>query len=545
MEKNYRLLLPVLAVAMVSACAPLERIDRQMQQAAQDREQAQKHLRQMETPRPVVREAPRQWVNLEPLAENRVPGKAVPDCAITLNRQGAISLNEVAQRIVSVCGVPVTVTPDATMALGTREGGKTEQIQGQIPVPDANGMLPLASMGAAQAVPVRSTGAGALNGLNWSGSLSGLLDSLSSRLGLSWRYEGGKVLFYYLETRSFPVEFMDAQAEFRSRVVSGTTSTAGVTGGQSGNAIGGDSNTSQTTTMEVKASLYADLQKSVETMLTPSLGRMFLSAGQLTVTDSPQVLEAVERFVAGRNRELNRQVVLNVEVLNVESRNKDQLGIDWKAVFKNSNLKLSLTSAFTGAAENAMSGGLSIVDGTLADSSAFIRALSTQGRVSLVTKQASTTSNMTPLPMQVAEQEDYVAQVTAQSTANVGTATSIQPATITTGFNMTLLPYIKADGRNLQLQFSISLSDPPSRRTFTSGESSVELLNTKLKTVNQRVNLKSGQTIVLSGFQQTSRKADKQGVATPGFFGLGGGQKGEDGETMLVILITPIILGEV
>ncbi|WP_447885338.1 PilN family type IVB pilus formation outer membrane protein [Serratia fonticola] len=531
----------LVTAALLNGCASVDRINNTMDQAGLDYDRAQRHMSNLQSQKSVVKETNAQWINTTPIIEQRTVNKAAPGCSITLNRQGSISLSEITQRITSVCGVPVTISPDATMALGGVSGGKTEQISGSIPAPDATGMVPLAAMGGATKTVVTGSG-NTLNGLYWSGSLSGLLDTISSRLGISWRYEQGRIFFYYLETRSFAIAFMDSKADFNSKVVSGTTSSAGNTGGGGGNSIAGDSNTSQSTTMEIKSSLYADLQESVKSMLTPTSGRMFLSAGVMTVTDTPQVLDAIGKFIENRNKELNRQVVLNVEVLSVEKRSQDQLGIDWNAVFSSGSIGATLGSAFTEAAASSMTGGLSIVDGKLAGSKAFIKALSEQARVSVVTQQASTTTNMTPLPMQVADQEDYAAQVSTNSTANVGTSTSITPATITTGFNMTLLPYIMPDANNLQLQFSISLSDSPTRRTFTSGDSSVELLKTKLKTVNQRVNMKSGQTIVLSGFQQGSRKGSKQGVGSANFFGLGGGYNGENDNTLLVILITPTIL---
>lgn len=120
-------------------------------------------------------------------------------------------------------------------------------------------------------------------------------------------------------------------------------------------------------------------------MLTPGLGRMFLSAGNLTVTDVPRVLDTVERFVDERNLTLDRQVVLNIEVLSVEKRQKDQLGLDWNAVFNNGRLGLSLSQAFGGAAGNIMNGGFSVVDGRLTGSKVFLKALSEQAKVSVVT----------------------------------------------------------------------------------------------------------------------------------------------------------------
>lgn len=525
---------------LLNGCASVERINNTIDKASLDYSRALRHMSNLQAKKSVVKETNVQWVNTTPIIEKYTLNKVAPGCSITLNRQGSITLSEITQRVTSVCGVPVTVSPDATMILGGGNGGKTEQMRGSIPAPDSTGMVPLEAMGGATKTVIPSSG-NTLNGLYWSGSLSGLLDTISSRLGISWRYEQGRIFFYYLETRSFTIAFMDSKADFNSKVVSGTTSSDGNTGA-GGSSISGDSNTSQSTTMEIKSSLYVDLQESVKSMLTPTSGRMFLSAGVMTVTDTPQVLDSVGKFIENRNKELNRQVVLNVEVLSVEKRSQDQLGIDWTAVFSSGSIGATLGSAFTEASASTMTGGMSIIDGTLAGSKAFIKALSEQAKVSVVTQQASTTTNMTPLPMQVADQEDYAAQISTNSTANVGTSTSITPATITTGFNMTLLPYIMPDANNLQLQFSISLSDSPTRRTFTSGGSSVELVKTKLKTVNQRVNMRSGQTIVLSGFQQGSRKGSKQGVGSPNFFGLGGGYNGENDNSLLVILITPTIL---
>lgn len=536
--------MPVLAALVLCGCASVARINHSQQRTDADYARAQQHLRRLTTPVPVLREASRPWINPVPVATR--PEKApAPPCSLTLNRQGALTLHEVSQRITSVCRIPVTVTPDAMTMLNGTAGGRTQQIKGDIPPPDVHGMVPLASMGQASPPPPALTGNGArLDGLYWSGPLSGLLDSVVSRLGLSWRYEAGRIVIYALETRSFTLNFMDSQTRYLAKVVSGTTSKSGNSGGQGGNALSGDATTSQSTETTIKSSLYSDLKGAVESMLTPGLGRMYLSAGNLTVTDVPRVLDTVERFIDERNQTLDRQVVLNIEVLSVEKRQKDQLGLDWGAVFNNGRLGMSLSQAFGGAAGNVMTGGFSVVEGRLAGSKAFIKALSEQAKVSVLTQQSNTTTNLSPVAMQVAEQEDYVSQVSTQSTANVGTATAIQTATMTTGFNINLLPNIMPDGRHLLLEFAVNMSEPPERRTFTSGESAVELMNTQLKTFTQRVKMKTGQTLVLSGFQQANRKGSKQGVGQPWFFGLGGGQQAEDGDRMLVVLITPLLSPE-
>jgi len=542
---NKHLPLTGLAAALcllLSGCAPLERIDKIDNTVSQDEKRADKHLHALKKGS-VVRDLTSQWINPYPL--NALPGSnsLLPPCAVAINRPGSITLAEVSAFISKRCQLPVVVTPDAQAILAPT-GGKTEQLSGPVPAPDPNGMVPLAALGGS---PVRAapavTGGTSLRGVFWQGELGGLLDNVTTRLGLSWRYEQGRIAIFYLDTRTFPVMFMDSKASFGSKTVSGTTSSMGATGDSSGGGLSGDSNTSQATEMEIKSSLYEDVTNTIKSMLTPGTGRMNLSAGVLTVTDTPRVLEQIGRYLDDRNKELNRQVVLNVQVYSVEKRTQDQYGIDWNAVFNSGSVGLSLTNAFTGGSSDALNGGISILDGKGAGTKAFIKALSEQANVSVMTEASSMTTNLSAVPIQVALQQDYASNVTTENTANVGSSSSITKSTITTGFNMTVLPFLMPQSPKMQLQFAINMSDDPTMRTFTSDNTSVELMKTRLKTFTQRVIMQSGQTLVLSGYQSLNNTANRQGVGSFRFFGLGGGANGENNKTMLVILITPVILG--
>lgn len=533
-----------LAVALcllLTGCAPLERIDKIDNQVSANEKQADKNLQTLKNGA-VVRDLTSQWINPYPLSQTGT-NNPLPPCAVAINRPGNITLQEVSAYISKQCRIPVVITPDA-QAMIASTGGKTEQMSGPIPAPDPNGMIPLVSMGASapRAVPAATSG-NVLRGLYWQGELSGMLDNVTTRLGLSSRYEHGRIAIFYLDTRTFPVMFMDSKASFGSKTVSGTTTSMGSTGDSSGGGLSGDSNTSQSTEMEIKSSLYEDVSSTIKSMLTPETGRMNLSAGVLTVTDTPRVLEQIGRYIDDRNKELNRQVVLNVQVYSVEKHTQDQLGIDWNAVFNSGSVGLSLTNAFTGSASDALSGGISILDGKGAGTKAFVKALSEQAHVSVMTEASSMTTNLSAVPIQVALQQDYASNVSTENTANVGSSSSITKSTITTGFNMTVLPFLMPQSPKMQLQFAINMSDDPTMRTFTSEKTSVELMKTRLKTFTQRVIMQSGQTLVLSGYQSLNNTANRQGVGSFRFFGLGGGADGEKNKTMLVILITPVILG--
>ncbi|ECE0486443.1 PilN family type IVB pilus formation outer membrane protein [Salmonella enterica subsp. enterica] len=531
----------------LSACSALDNINGTLHKAETESSRGQSAMDSMKNGKPVT-EIHQQWINPVPIAKS--DKSHLPGCAVTLTRPGKVSLNEVAAFISRNCHIPVTITPDAIAALSATTGGDTQKVSGALPVPKiepVSGMPALAGMGGATATSsaAPATSGGLLSGVFWQGYDGGLLDDVTTRLGVSWRYRNGRVEIYYLDTQTFPILFMDNTTDFASKVVSGTTSSNGSTGGSSSGSGGltGDTNTEQTTNTSLKSSLYGDLEKTVKSMLTPGVGREFLSAGILTVTDTPQTLENIREYISDRNKELNRQVVLNVEVLSLSLHKEDQLGIDWDLVFTSGEVSGSVANTFSEASDTAMTGGMTILNGRFAGSNALVHALSEQANVSIVTQEASTTTNMSAVPIQVGTQQDYADNVTNDDTANVGSSTSISKSTVTTGFNMTMLPYILPGSQQIQLLFSLNMSDDPTFRTFTSGDSSIELMKTKMKVFSQRTMLQTGQTLVLSGFQQLNDTGDKQGVGSASFWGLGGGGDATNDKTMLVILITPTLVG--
>lgn len=538
---NKKILAIMIAAALLQGCASYRQLESTRKEAVAEQQRAREMMSDLRTRTPVVKESSRQWINPRPVMDKNT-GKTVPGYPIVIHTRQSITLQQVVQRITESCHIPVRITPDVLTYLNTSTTGSTQQIQGALPPPDASGMVPLAAIGASDTPSSRLPGnTAALSELNASG-LTTLLNAVSSRLGISWRYDGSHIIFYYLETQTFPITYMDSQVTYNATVVSGTMSSNGSSGGSASDAISGDASNTQTTTVDMKSALYQDVKNAVTSMLTPGIGRMFMSTGFITVTDNPQVLETVRAFIEKRNEEMKRQVVLNVEILSIRKTRNEQAGIDWNAVFSDRTLGLSLGSTFTSAASDAITGGVSIVDGKLTGSKAFLKALSSQGVVSVVTQHSAVTKNLTPVPMQIANQQSYIESVTTDTTANVGSSTSLNAATITTGFNMTLLPFILPDSQTLQLLYSMSLSDKPVIENYESGGSKAQLPNVDLKTINQTVDLKSGQTVIISGFQQSGRRSGKQGVGTPGFFGLGGGINSENDDTILVVLITPNII---
>ncbi|WP_387691576.1 PilN family type IVB pilus formation outer membrane protein [Photorhabdus sp. RM71S] len=538
-------LAPVCACLLLAGCSSLDRINNQLRETEKTQKVVSGQIEDMRKGN-VVKELKSQWINPTPISGKGSERSQLPACTPIFSRAGDVSLAEISAFISTTCRIPVFVTPDVQSA-GQSSGGTTQAMSGTIPAPDPNtGMVPLSQLGAAQAsaaVPVVSA-RNTLHGVFWQGGLEGFLDNITTRLGLSWRYDHGKITIFYIDTRTFTVNFMDNVTTFSSTTVSGTTTSNGSSGGTSSSGgISGDNNTSQSTESKIKTSLYEDIKTTVNAMLTPKVGRMNLSAGMLTVSDTPQVLDAVSRYIADRNKQLNRQVVFNVQVYSVEARDQDNLGFDLAGVFSSGSVKGMLSGTFVNAADNAMSSGVTLLDGKGKGSEAFVKALAEKTNTSIVTQASAMTTNMSPVPLQMALQQDFIAGITTSQTANVGSSTDIERATITTGFNMVALPYMMPDSDQMQLQFSISISDDPTFRTVKQDDSQSELSKTRLKTSTYRVIMSSGNTMLLTAFDQGNNSASKQGVGSASFWGFGGGGNAEKNRSMLLIMVTPNIVG--
>lgn len=505
-----------------------------------------------------------------PVVKSKGPGESL-NCPITFAPQVPVDILEFGQTVTKLCGIPVRVTPDALAAVNGQIGngsGATATAPAGSALPSVGQALPpLPAIPNASGVPSSASrlpltggsSAGLISNIKWDGKpLEGLLNVVTSRLGLSWKRTDGVISIFYLDTRAFNVYAIPSTIDMTSVVQSGTTSATGVSGSNgAAGGIAGNSGSTQTTSVSNKSSITDDIAKNIGAMLTPGVGRMTQpskdgslgsSTGTILVTDTPEVLSRIESYLNGENKNITKQVLLNVKVLSVTLTDKDNLGIDWSLVYKSLSGKYGINLKNTFQADpSSVSGSVSILDtatggaAAYAGSSLLINALSQQGRVSTVTSPSVTTLNLQPVPVQVARQTSYLASVQTTSTAQVGSTTSLTPGTVTTGFNMNLLPYVMPDN-NLLLQYSINLSALQRIRQVTSGGNTIEIPEVDNRIFSQKVRLKSGETLVLSGFEQSIDSGNKQGVGNPNNILLGGGLGSDNRRDVIVVLITPIVM---
>jgi type IVB pilus formation R64 PilN family outer membrane protein len=456
------------------------------------------------------------------------------------------SLTELAERITLRSGIPTKVTPDA-IAISSGNAGTSDAASAAAPaaaMPRGVPALPTGGPASAnkQTGPIRITYS--------SGNFKGLLDTASARFGVYWKYVDGTIHFYHTDSRTFQISTIPGDSSLSANVNSGSTSTGGVSsggssggGGSGGNTSGVNAINSQNTGVSARLSVYDSIQKSIAAMLS-SYGRVVASpaTGTITVVDTPDTLDRVATFIENENKSLSRQVVINVTVLSVTLTDTDQYGINWNVVYNSLNRNYGIVNNVVKDVNSVSFSAGVIGSSKFNGSKLVIDALSEQGKVRRQTTASVVTLNNQPVPVQVARQTSYLASSQTTTTALVGATTTLTPGTVTSGFNMSILPHVLTNGTVL-LQFSTDISSLREIRQIPSGTSLIEVPSLDTRNFLQRVSMKSNETLIISGFEQTDDNLNEQGVGHPKNFLLGGGVTATANKEVIVILITPTTMG--
>lgn len=555
----------LISALLLSGCA-FERINDVNRSAGDTADKASSLIRQASENRPVVQFQNSQYVSPVPLpaAKYNAPREIV-NCNMPYRAKTPQDIWQFSQDIATVCHIRTRVTPDALSFLGNQggESGSPTQRLDKVPSPTfstGEAMRPLAAFGTAAPTASASSGGGGssrtFTDVSYNGNLGGLLDIVTARLGISWKYEDGMVTFFYLQTARFDIEPSDAKYTLTGSVVSGVTnSSSSGDAGNSGSAggVGGESGTNLKSDVSMGNDLYTDLKSTASSMLTPGVGRLDMNktTGTVVVTDVPDVVRRVGEYLTTENTALSRQVNLKVVIYTVNSDTSDAVGIDWTAVYKSLSGKYGINLAGpSGAVTDGGSLSFSVLDTAtgsakqFAGSSFLFDALSKQTKVADVRTIPLMTTNMASASVVVGRQIAYLKSTTSTPYTN-GNSTvaseTLTPGTVTTGTNITIFPKILAGGDRMMLNMFLNISSLVSLRTSGEGTNKIETPEVDSRSVPQRVWLRPGQTVVISGLEQDVSNASKQGMGSPDNLVTGGNRSGDKTRQSFVITVTPFV----
>lgn len=383
-------------------------------------------------------------------------------------------------------------------------------------------------------------GSGYVFSVDHQGSLALLLDRVSNKVGLYWEWRDDHVHVFLTKQKTFSIDFMPSEIK-----ISSTVST-----NRSNSDSGGGSNK---TSQEVEESYetsnsYEELRENIESMLSADVGQFSLSEnfGVLTVKDTPAVLEDIGDYIREINAVANTNIAIRTQVYELVVEDETDIGMDLSALLNvNDNVNLNFNSQFTSGTTPNITGSFVNANNKFQEAVSNLRANNALIDVSTVTDFVTSTKNNQAAPIQIANETGYVEEV--ERTPGVqGEAGSIslKPGTVLDGVTMTVLPRVLSDDSvDLSINFDIANLNSINEIRVGEGEteSLIQLTDVTSKTFKNNLNISSGETVMLAGFEKTINASETNSIFGESAWWAGGSKKGGKKRVVNVILVTPYI----
>jgi len=305
---------------------------------------------------------------------------------------------------------------------------------------------------------------------------------------------------------------------------------------------------------------WKEMKQALAVIICSAEGSNFVvnqQSGVIVVRAFAKQLREVEQFLDAIRREVQRQVVLEAKILEVELNDGYQAGIDWASVIRvgqktlltslGGPLTLPLAAATPGSLGQAFTIGIN-----MGDFSAFVELLETQGNVNTLSSPRISTLNNQKAVIKVGTDELHVSNINPGSFANTVSGGGFSPSPILSpyfsGISLDVTPEIDDTG-NVTLHVHPSVTQVDDRDTRLDLGTGIQTIPLAISTVRESdsvVHARNGQIVVIGGLMQNREKNDRQGVAwlsrIPGLGSLFRRGTGAFRKSELVILLKPTII---
>ncbi|MGQ0723273.1 MAG: hypothetical protein ACT4PE_17130, partial [Candidatus Eiseniibacteriota bacterium] len=246
--------------------------------------------------------------------------------------------------------------------------------------------------------------------------------------GLFSKVDGESLVVYAFETRGWTISLPVVALSASTSITNETGGTVGITSqardattttARDGVNLGARAEVttkvpSLSTWAEIESAVKAIASKDATVMINPALGL-------ITVRDRPDRLSQVDSFLARLEAEAARQIAVEVRAFEVTLSESDSYGIDWSRVWKSlvGSTALSIAGSFATPLTLPIAVSLNDPSGF----SLFIRALSTQGKVKVLSQPSIRLLNGHPAVIQAGRVRAFVAEASQTVTGTAGTST--------------------------------------------------------------------------------------------------------------------------
>ncbi|MBN2644965.1 MAG: pilus (MSHA type) biogenesis protein MshL [Desulfuromonadaceae bacterium] len=387
-----------------------------------------------------------------------------------------------------------------------------------------------------------------------------------------------------LQTRIFQVDYLTLKRLGLSRtLVSSGQISEGGDENQTSTDDGGTSRYSSQSGSRIETASEADfwpgLQQALQALVGSESGRSVIvqpQAGLVVVRAYPQELQLVADYLQQTQGTLQRQVILEAKIIEVELRDGYQTGINWGALVHNgTNLGrigqvgggTALSDGVSEIAGNSARlapDALSSIDGLVTsafggvfsaalefdDFQAFIEAMKTQGEVQVLSSPRISTLNNQKAVIKVGTDEFFVTDISSDTVT--GTTTTTTPdITLTpffSGIALDVTPQVSAAGDvTLHVHPTVSeVVDQTKVITVAGQDQTLPLAFSSVRESDTIVHAHSGQVVVIGGLMKDKLTTSQAGVPVLGDLPLMGSlfrhQLDSVVKSELVILLKPLVI---
>ncbi len=422
------------------------------------------------------------------------------------------------------------------------------------------------------------------------------LEAIRDVYGYDFKMEGRRITIYAptLQTRIFTVNYPNSQRVGNSelRVASGAalqSSSSGGTASGAGTPASGSGQQSEGSRVSTtsKTDFWAELAGAVRGLVGSGADRSVITspqAGIMAVRAMPDELRQVDKFLKAAQIAVERQVMLEAKIVEVELRDGFQSGIDWSAlkngggatgamgIISGNTTSNTLVSGvqpnlpgFSAGTASLLADGLSLPSaGAGLFGLAFARDgfqavlgfLETQGDVQILSSPRIATLNNQKAVLKVGAEDFFVTGVTSgtttNSTTNVNNTTTPPSVTLTqffSGISLDVTPQID-EGSNIMLHVHPSVTTVTEKTKQvdlgSGGNYRLPLASSSVNETDTLVRVQDGNIVAIGGLMQIESNRRSSGLPgtsdIPVFSSLLGNHANNGRKKEVVVLIKPTII---
>jgi MSHA biogenesis protein MshL len=397
-----------------------------------------------------------------------------------------------------------------------------------------------------------------------------------------------------LENRLYEISYLDIQREgaSRTRISSGQSTEnpaamqdnfgSGLGGGTTGGSLAGSDEEASGTKIETtsESDFWEGLEGAIRGVLEEQTGRNVMinpMSGIVSVRAMPAEHRAVAELIDAIQGSIQRQVILEAKIIEVELRDGFRSGINWTALADVDGRLLSFSQAagpgifdeglssiagrpmavspgeiFQGFEGSAFGGaGIAAID--TGDFNGFIELLETQGVARVLSSPRVATVNNQKAVIKVGTDEFFVTNVTGRTAtggASTTAASSVQLTPFFSGIALDVTPQISRSGDViLHIHPMVSeVTDQTKNFTVAGNEESLPLAFSSVRESDSIIRARNGQVVVIGGLMRESTVQDRFGTPILSRVPLIGhafsSRQERSIKTELVILLRPIVVSD-